>query len=144
MSFKTIVVSSILIGLFVVSFFSFAIMFSSENSTTSINDNPAIRRAFGNISQVLNESKEKADEERRAYIEETSDPGIIDAGLFVIRSSLHAFNTFMDFSINLFTYFFLLIEETIGISAIVTGSIMAILIILLVLYALRLIRSGEP
>lgn len=140
---KNITINTLLIGLFIVGFITFIIQFQEETGTeTRIIDNPAISKAFGNISKELNESSANAEAQRQTMIDESSNP-VLSLGFFVIRSILNAGAVFMNLIVGIFGYISVLMLETLGIPPIVLGTLSAILIITIVLAVWKLWKVGE-
>lgn len=143
MEFKDYFVMALVIGLFVFCMFAFSIGLSSENNAqVNLNQNPVVNKMFGNISSELNKSSANADIARAGLIEEEKNPIITTLG-FVFKSILAAGNTFMSMGISMITYIFTFVQETLNISPIITGTLLAILIGLLVLAIWSVIRAGR-
>lgn len=143
MAFKNLVINSLLIGLFVFCIISFGVMLSQENYTNvTVTSNPAIQKVFGNISKQLNESEATAQAQRQAMESESANPVITALG-FVFRSILSAGAVFMTSVVSMFNVLFVLSYETLHISPIITGTILAIILVSLILAIWRLYRAGE-
>ena len=132
-----------IISLFIVSLVYFSSQFSRDNSIKDyVSSNPAISKTFSNLSKELNESSAKADTQKRALEKESSNPIITQLG-FVFNSILSLGSLIMNTVLSLFTSFFTLVQENLGISPIVTGTLLAIAIFTVVLLAWRNWRAGE-
>lgn len=143
MNFRSLIISSLLIGLVLVSLVSFNIYFSQENEiNSSLANDDSINRAFGNITKQLNDSRGTAEEKKEAVIFESSHPILTFVG-FAFMSILDAGGVFIGTTVLMFNVIFEMIIETLDISPVVTGTLFAILLITLILSVWRVFRSGE-
>lgn len=143
MEFKDIFVFILIVGLIIVCTISFSTLFSSQNDAqVNINQNLAIERLIGNVSTELNQSSSRANETMQGLVEEEKSPIITTIG-FAFTSILSALNVFGSMGINTLTYLFTFAQEFFLINPIVTGTIMAILLGVLVLAIWSVIRAGR-
>lgn len=144
MKFMSLAISSLLIGLFVFGLFYIANTFSSENSTnTSIMKDTAISKAFGNISQRLNDSESDIWEQQQGFINESSSKSATTSEGFSLRSILSSGIVFMDVAINMLKIIADMVYETLDVHPVVLTMILAILGIAVILAIWRVIKYGE-
>jgi len=143
MEFRDIFVMALIIGLFTIAIISFSTIASkNNNANVSIDQNPILNKMFGNVSNELNHSNTDADNARKALQEEEKHPILTTLG-FAFNSILSAGNTFMTVGVNMFGYMFTFAQDTFSLSPIITGTLMAIIIGILILAIWSLIRSGR-
>jgi hypothetical protein len=144
--FKSLMISMVLVGLFVFATINFGIIFASENdSNQSIGDHPSI----ANLSIGVNDSLRGFDDDisggKSSFI---SDIPVIGDSL-VILAAASVWKTFVTLPKVMFDLTFGTISEVIfgngaggfGLVFIVIGSIV---VAVLIFYAWKWIRSGDP
>lgn len=143
MNFKSIVIGSLLTGLFIVALILFSVQFSIDNNTsTSLMNYEPINRSLVSINSTLSSSQSTAENASHSLQEESATPILTALGFF-FRSILNAGNVFMNVVIGLFGSIFSLAGETLGIPGIVIGVLTAIVLVMLILSAWRVYRAGE-
>jgi len=143
MNFRSLIITSLLIGLAVIALFTFSTNFTTDNNTNiSLFSDTRINNSFSNLNSELSSVESTADSQREAFEKEGQNP-IISALGFVFSSIVSAGTTFMNVGIGLFTSIFTLGSETVFGSTLVSGVLMAILIFTIVFAIWRVIRAGE-
>jgi hypothetical protein len=144
LEFKEIFVMVLIIGIFSVALFSFAINLQNENDVQNgISSDSRVAKVFGNLSKQLNESSSQADSAKIGLIEEENNPTIFTSMGFVFKSTLTAGNTFMSMGLNIFTYLFVFAGSLLNINPIITGAFMAIISGVIVLAIWSVVRAGR-
>jgi len=144
MDFKDYFVTFLLIGLFAVCIIGFAVNLGNENQArTNLNQNPIINKMVGNISNELNQSMTGTEAARSAIIEETGQQTILTSLGFYLKSIFYAVRVFFDIGINMVSYIFIFTQEIFGVPAIVTGTLMAIVMGVILLAAWSVWRAGR-
>jgi len=134
---------ALVVGLFIFCLISFSYNYSLENDASiTILNQSSINKMYGNIEKDLNDSQNQADTQRKDLEDETKNPVVTTLG-FAFNSILGAGKTFMGSVISMFGYIFIFAQETFMISPIVTGTITAIIIGLLILGFWSLVRAGR-
>lgn len=142
MEFKSIIINAFLIGLFVVSLVSFSVTYSAEhNSNISLLSSQEMNKSFGSLSTELNESRAKADEQMKLFKDEGRNP-ILSTIQFIFTSIMSAGNIFMTIVVGIFTSIIGLAVEIFHVSPLVTGTLFTMLLVILILAAWRLYKTG--
>ncbi len=143
MEFANFFVMFLIIGLFVFCIISFAISFGNENeASVNLNQNPTLNKLYKNINTTLESSSKNVSDTKKALEQEYSNPVITTLG-FVFTSILTAGKIFSNMGIDTISYVFIFAQETLSIPPVITGTLMAILVGLLVLGIWSVIRSGK-
>jgi len=144
MEFKDWFTYGLIVGLFVFSIFSFSAYLSAENNTNvSVSQNPLISQMVGNVSDTLDEANTNTESQRTAFGQETTENPQISTLGFIFSSILSALVLFGDMGIGIFYSIFQLGGELFGISYIITGTIMALIVGLIVLAIWSVVRAGR-
>lgn len=139
-NFKSIFISVMLIGLFIFAIMAMASQFATDNNADiSIEGDSSIRNVSRSIGKTLNDSQATAEKQREAIREET---GILNVGFLILESIRGAGQIFTDMVSGVFFVFTGFAQETLGIPAIVTGTIAAIFVVIMILLFWRLVKTG--
>lgn len=139
-NFKEYLVSFILIGLFIIAMISFSVGFANENnSTITIIGESKIKYTYTALNDTLSDLNKNTGSQENAT---SSDPGSFGAESIILTSiwgSLKVFwSSIKDVSNILATFM-----KYIGVSYLVIGVILSIIIITIIFLAWKTIRTGE-
>lgn len=138
---KSFVVSAILVALFVFAIIGFSISISEKNdSVNPIQQDPALNKSYSQIQQQLNESQQEAEGSSNLFFEDIPVLGTVE--LF-LGSIFKVAKTVTSSIRSVFSISFGLIQTTLGIPPIITGSLMAIIIISTIFLAWKLYKTGS-
>ena len=140
MEFKDLVIAGLIIGLFILAIGNFAIQIAVDNNASVlIMENREFNESFGDLSSELDTSKDTAEAQREVLETEIPESGTE----ILLKAPKIIATTFTTVLRNIYTMSFGLIQKTLGIPPIITTTITAILIILVVLGVWALIKIGR-
>lgn len=139
-SFKGLLVSVILAGLFFISLIMFGIQFSSDQGVVSpILQEKSLNDSFNSINDSLYDLQEKTDSNWNATHKENPEESDQSLKLFTIWSTIKSSGKIVKaVSTSMFS-----ILASIGIPPIVLGVLLAIIVLTLIFLGWKTIRSGE-
>ncbi len=141
-SFRTLAISALLVGIFALSIVSFGVQFQSENSVneSSLLSNEPINRSYTNIQTELNDSVSSIDLQRDSFF---SDVPIIGEITLILGAITGVGRVVFGSLTSLYDITFVLVAETIGVSPLALSVITAIIILSGIILTWRLLRSGN-
>lgn len=143
MEFKSIVINSLILGLFIVSLFMFSAQFALEQNTNqTIASSESLSRLNTSLQSKLNTAETNVNSSQNSYVQETSNPTVTALG-FYFRSIIDAGTTYFSIAIGMFNTITLPIQENLGVPPIVSGTILTIVIILVILGVWSVLRAGR-
>ncbi len=141
MAFKSLIIGSLLAGLFVVAFLGGMSELAFQNNKTNVLlDNDPLNRTITSINNSIRSIDTTVNKTKEAFeSEETS----LVTGVLLIGSILNAGKTFSTVIINVFTGVFTVSAEVLGVPPIAIVVLTGILLITIVLLSWRLIKTGN-
>jgi len=142
MNMRSLIISALLIGLFMYAMISFGAQLAIDNEANqSILDHDSINDSFRGLDTQLGNAQDQAQSQRVGFEGENIEDERSDSLLFL--SIVSAARVFTSMLINIYNLTFGLASETLGINPVIIGVFSAILLIVLLLMAWRLIKTGE-
>lgn len=139
--FKGLIITTLLIGLCVFGMLSWAITFQIDNNADqTLLDNPSINDSYSNLYTHLNDAQGTSESQREGFEQEVPTLG---TDSFLFSSIIGAVKTFTSTISNIFSVTFVFIGSALGISPVVIGVFVAIIIITAILLAWRVAKVGE-
>lgn len=138
--FKPLMIGALLAAIYFVSIVSFmGIMADNTNSSINIQDNPAVNLTFGNVTLNLTNTQTLALNQSQS--QDSNKPiALFD---FLFESIIGAGKVFKGIISGLYNIFFGFIASQLGIPDVIMYSMSAIVLILLILFAWRLWKTGQ-
>ena len=140
MEFKDLIIPLLLSGLFIIAMISFGIYLANENNANNIlAGNEALNRSYNNINRQLLETENSTESQKQAFFKDIPVIGQIS---IVLKSITGTARIFFSGGISLLDSMFTLVSETLGIPSIVISVLTSIFLIIGVLLAWKLFRTG--
>ena len=140
MEFKSLLVSTLLIGLFIVALLSFGINLANNNDADNILlDDPALNATFSEMEDELKAAETSSDSQKDSFF---IDVPIIGEASVIFTSITGFVRVFFNMGIGIIKAVFLLIQTTLRIPPIVTGVFTSIFIIVTLFLIWKVIRVG--
>ncbi len=137
------IIGFMLVGLFAFALLSFSIMLPSNNGANfSINSTESAQSTFNDLSVKLNKLQDETDAQKDV-LETDEEVGVLQVILNSIRSIGTAF-TGIYFSISNILFGFIVTTLFGSSSGIILGTLTSIMTIVIVLYAWKMFKSGDP
>lgn len=139
--FKEFIIATLLIGVCIFAMLGFVVTFQVNNHANgTIMDNPTINRTYSNLYTNLASSQGTAESQRTGFEKEVPTVG---TDSFLFSSIIGAVKTFTSTIANVFSIIFVYLGSVLGISPVVIGVFVAIIIISVILLAWRVAKVGE-
>lgn len=141
MNFKGLIVSVLLIGLFIFSFISFGVNFQQNLSGNStVLEDSALNQSYRSINSTLISAEETTTNVKDAFDQDTPT---LTAGFFLLSSVLSGAKTLGNILVSIYNATFVLIASVLGISDVVLGVIVAIIMVVVFIAAYTLAKVGD-
>jgi hypothetical protein len=129
-----------MIGLFVIAIIGFSVGFSQDNNlNSSITDNPHINASYVSINSSLSNFRGDSQNQLQATANET---GTIGEDSLILPSLWGAVKTFFATIISIGNALVAL-PTIVGIPPVITGTIIAIIVVMIIFLAWKVIKVGE-
>lgn len=140
MELKDMISSAILTAIVLFGILSFAYYFAIDNDTsTSLFDDPEINQSFKSLQGNLTDSYSSGKSSKEGY--ESENP-TLSTDSFIFSSIISTGKTFTSTMTNIFNITLGLIFSKLGLSPILIGGIVAILMVLIIFLAWRVVKQG--
>lgn len=139
MGIQNYIVSSLLVGLCILSFMFWSYQISQDNSARNIMGESSLNKSFVSLLSKMNQTQRTAQAQLNAT---SSENPIVAYGSLILFSITTAVRIFTGTVTGIYDTFATLISETLGINYIIIGVFNAIILIILILLGWRLYRSG--
>jgi len=137
---REVVITSLLVGLFVIALISFGTTLSGNNNPNStILQDPVINQNFWELQEELNKTQAVAEGQREGFF---SDILILEQVEVVLRGIHSITKVFTGTLKNMYQLTFGIISVTLGIPGIVMNVFLAIITISIIFLAWRILKSG--
>ena len=141
MEFKGLIISSVLIGLFIVAMLQGFNYLASENQVQNpLTQDTAVNNSLNSLNQDLSDLNRTSNNIRSAF---DSEKSTFATGFLLFGSILDASKQLMNFIVNIFQISFDLITEKLGVPPLILGVFASIVLITAVLLAWKLVKGGE-
>lgn len=140
-NFRTLIVASLITGLFLFSMISLVIQMSTDNEIDAIIlQNENINRTFSQLGGNLSNAQGVAQSQRLGFESEVPTVG---TNSFLFESIIGAGKVFTGMWRNIYDITFGLLSTTLGVDPIIIGTLISILLIIIVLLAWSLYKIGR-
>lgn len=141
MGMKALLITVILAGLFLFASIQLGVQLGEQNNASiSILENPSINKSYVNIESELEDTTDSAESQRQSFFK---DIPIVGEITLIVQSIIGIVRVFLTSIVNFFNVFFTLLEETLGIPSLVLKTLTGIILIVVVLLAWRIIKTGR-
>lgn len=139
-SFRGLIIAFIIAALFVVVMIGFSVNFQVDNNTNvSVIDNALVNETYVNLQGSLNDLQDDANAQQNAT---ERDPVLIGLDSLILTSIWGTIKIFASFPRIAGSYLLNFIY-ILGVPVVVLGTIMAIIIITLIFWGYKTIRTGQ-
>ena len=139
--FRTLIINSLLIGLFIIALGSFSVYLTSENNVNNtLMENQAFNSTFGKLQTELDSAQETFEAQRNVTEQTIPTESSDSLPISTIPSTASIITTTFR---NIYNLTFGLISSVLGISPIVTLTVTAILVLTVILMIWRLVKTGQ-
>lgn len=139
MGFQEYLIGTILIALFAFAMISYVYQTSTDNNAVSVLNNPALNRTFKSMNDTLSGLPTLAKSQQNAT---ASEPATIGFGSIILFSIKSMGTLFTGTIAGIYNIINVLLIETLDFPKIVLGAIGAMVLIVAILLAWRIYRSG--
>ena len=141
MEFKGLIITTLLVGLFIVAMINGSILLShANNQNSSLMENEAINSTFGDMQTELDDVQRVSDSTKDSFEKEKVT---ITGGFLLLSSIINAGKVFTSVITNVYILTFGLVADVLGINDIILGVLTGIIVISGILLTWRLYKAGE-
>ena len=141
MEFKGLIITTLLVGLFIVAMINGSILLShANNQNSSLMENEAINSTFGDMQSELDDVQRVSDSTKDSFEKEKVT---ITGGFLLLSSIINAGKVFTSVITNIYSLTFGLVADVLGINDIILGVLTGIIVISGILLTWRLYKAGE-
>ena len=141
MEFKGLIITTLLVGLFIVAMINGSILLShANNQNSSLMENEAINSTFGDMQTELDDVQRVSDSTKDSFEKEKVT---ITGGFLLLSSIINAGKVFTSVITNVYSLTFGLVADVLGINDIILGVLTGIIVISGILLTWRLYKAGE-
>lgn len=141
MNFKDYIIGVVLLGIFIFAMMSGNVLLSKQNNANNtLMENEAVNRTFGNLTTILGNISNESQTAKTKFEQEKSS---IATGFFLLGTILSIGKTFITMMVSVYNLTFGLIASVLGVSKMVINVLAGIFIVIMVLSAWALYKTGK-
>lgn len=142
--FRSVLIAFVLVGLFTICMITAGINLANQsNLNQSVGNDSTMGGLYSDLSTKLNETQAESEEQKKGFIQDLNDVGLIGAAFLYLGAIGRAIISFGSMFVIISGFIITVFGEVLIPSAIVIGVIGGIILITLVLYGWRLLKTGE-